>query len=332
MTGDAEQIDDVNDCDKDVLARLMCDAVGSSTHSTEQLSDSMTATDVDFGNDSKTEVDALNESLVLFDAMLLAKSVPNIDGMHSLNSSFGLLSKASSCRTFGDPTHPQRRRSVHGSTPSQNEDFRSSFQSEFRASVDDWNSELPIDDVDDDHESSFRNRFLKCNTTLGRPDELENNEGEKVGDVTVSAAHTLDICGNDTFLPRNRVNKSNSAKETKRTDDVADIDKTSAPSEKANIPRPLGRPLWPTSQSSRKSSFNGSGRHNDSAHFSWTRKKNEPKPAVTKTASESRMSRIIRVGSISRRRPGTPCNDKPSDNELSDRAVLVEGASTTVGK
>ena len=144
--------DDMSDdsC-SDVLTQLTVkhDGNRSSTHSTAPLSDSFTASELEYGNDSKTDNMNLNESLSNFDAKLLARG--NGGRTQRLNSSYGSLNKTTSVRDFdGAKPKPSRRRSsVHGCTPSDTYEMSPSFQTEFEASVDDWNSELPLDNDDE---------------------------------------------------------------------------------------------------------------------------------------------------------------------------------------
>lgn len=170
-----------DDSCSDVLTQLKDDRNRSSAHSTAPLSDSITASEFEYGNDSKTENINLNESLSTFDAMLQARG--NGGRTQRLNSSFGSLTKTTSFREIDGPKpkHARRRSSVHGYTPSDTYEMSPCFHTEFKASVDDWNSELPLDS-DDEITASYSqlNSSVKSVKSPKKSEKVKASTVEKV--------------------------------------------------------------------------------------------------------------------------------------------------------
>jgi hypothetical protein len=151
--------------------QLRMSSHGSSTHSTSRLSDSMTSNlDLEYGcNETETtkQPKSLNKKKIysvdfngsMSDWNSELETLGCKTRQELLNASFGELTKTTSDRNFNCPKPArQRRMSVHGYTPSQSMERRTSFRSTYKATVDDWNSELP---VDSDDEIAPNKRFSK---------------------------------------------------------------------------------------------------------------------------------------------------------------------------
>lgn len=201
--------DDNNDSDH-ILTQLKNEGTrSSSAHSTAPLSDSITASEFEYGNDSRTDLMNLNESLSNFDAMLQARG--NGGGRtQRLNSSFGSLNKTTSVRNFegSKPVYARRRSSVHGCTPSELYHLSPTFHTEFKASVDDWNSELPVDD-DDDYDGVITSSYSQLNASIQSIRSPTATEKVKVS-TTIDSTNT----NTDSSLPKTM--KSPSSKQQGR--------------------------------------------------------------------------------------------------------------------
>jgi hypothetical protein len=323
--------DDMSDDSNDILTQLKHDGTRSSAHSTAPLSDSITASDFEYGNDSRTDQMNLNESLNNFDAMLQARGSGSGGRTQRLNSSFGSLNKTTSVRNFDGPKpiYARRRSSVHGCTPSESYEMSPTFHTEFKASVDDWNSELPVDDEDgDDITSSYSqlNASIKSVRSPTTTDKVKVSTVERDG-----KAHADQSLLSSMKSPSSKQH----VRKLKKTKSQGSTDPSV--SQNISLPHPPSRSLLPSGKSSfLKSKSTVNSQESETEVIPRNRvNTNSSKHKERKTGSLSKLEsrfaqsvRCIRGGMSFRSTDSSKSNNSLSKSEhyqKNRKSVLVDG-------
>lgn len=287
--------DDRSDDGNDILTQLKSEGNRSSTNSTSSLSDSINASDFEYGNNSRTDMKTLDESLSNFDALLLSRG--NAGPTQRLNSSFGSLNKTRSVRQLDNnngpkSSYPRRRSSVHGYSSTDTYEIGSpTFYNEFKASVDDWNSELPLDS-DDENNTSLYSQLNASNTASVKSPSKHSKDRVKVSTTTGSS---------EELSESKSPSKERKMKKTKsKGRDVVGEGNVGEHDAAAVAPPSSSRTLLPSKKSSWKvtsGNWNGSGDEAASVAISTTtgtanagKKKGK---TTTTTSSSSSLSKMV---------------------------------------
>lgn len=196
-------------------------SLGSSAH-TSGTSIADSDFDYEYGSTSNDPKGDLKECLKNWDDMLnMNKSASR------LNSSLGDLAKTKSSRNFEapKPARSTRRMSVCGYTPSETMERRSSFQQTYKETIDDWNSELP---VDDDEEDPYERYKIKAPTT------------------TKETSAPVVALVNDAISPLRKLTKTRSKRVLKTNSNDNSIDGNNSEHTTSSVRSPLRSMLLPS--------------------------------------------------------------------------------------
>ena len=283
--------DDRSDDGNDILTQLKSEGNRSSTNSTSSLSDSINASDFEYGNNSRTDMKTLDESLSNFDALLLSRG--NAGPTQRLNSSFGSLNKTRSVRQLDNnglkSSYPRRRSSVHGYTSTDTYEIGSpTFYNEFKASVDDWNSELPLDSDDENNTSLYSQLNASITASVKSPSK-HSKDRLKVSTTTGSS---------EELSESKSPSKERKMKKTKsKGRDVAGEGNVGEHDAAAVAPPSSSRTLLPSKKSSWKvtsGNWNGSGDEVAPVAIATTANAGKKKgKTTTTTSSSSSLSKMV---------------------------------------
>lgn len=329
--------DDMSDGSDDILTQLKNDGTKSSAHSTAPLSDSITASEFEYGNDSRTDQMNFNESLSNFDAMLQARG--NGGRTQRLNSSFGSLNKTTSVRHFENgakPVYARRRSSVHGCTPSEFYEMSPTFHTEFKASVDDWNSELPVDD-DDEITASYSqlNASIKSVQPPATSDKVKVSTLDRIDNANADQSFLDSMKSPSSKLHVRKLKKTRSS--SNGIGDAAGIGKHDPFVVSPDVPHPSSRSLLPSGKSSllkAKSTLTNDGCDTEGIPRNGSKHKTSSLGMLESRFVQSVRCRL-RGGMSFRSTDSTKSNNSlsKSDHVIKNhhkRSVLVEGASAAV--